>query len=77
MDTVLRRSTGDRSFGAKAPLAEYTVSASYGAPAAGSSIPEGLSSRPAAAGIRAQLSNLTKEEGLYSRPAVAGIVSSS
>ena len=51
MDTVLRRSTGDRSFGAKAPLAEYTVSASYGAGAAGSSIPEGLSSRPAVAGI--------------------------
>ena len=30
-----------------APLAEYTESASYGADAAGSEIPEGLSSRPA------------------------------
>ena len=28
-----------------APLAEYTLSASYGAPAAGNSIPKGLSSR--------------------------------
>jgi hypothetical protein len=30
-------------------MAEYTVSASYGTPAAGSSIPEGLSSRSAVA----------------------------
>ena len=38
-----------------APLAEYTLSASYGAPAAGSSIPKGLSSRASVAVLEVSL----------------------
>ena len=52
-DMVARLAT--TSWRRLAPLAKYTVSASYGAPAAGSSIPKGHSSRSAVAALEVSL----------------------